>query len=481
MKKIIKEITPIKKKAENVPTKKRVAAYARVSTEQDEQLHSLQVQRDYYENYIKSNPDWELVNIYYDEGITGTSLKRRKGFNQMITDALDGKIDVILVKSVSRFARNTIDALQTTRDLKLKGVPVFFEKENIDSMDPKGEFMLTLFCSFAQEESKSISDNIKWSIRNGYKHGKFTMHTEHLLGFKKTSAGKIIIDKEQAKLVKMIYKLFLEGFNNHQLQVYLENHNILTPLGSKKWTYAVINSILTNEKYCGDAILQKKFSIDVVLHTLKKNEGELPQYRIYNNHPAIIPKSTWEYVQELYSIKYTDNSYPLSNKIECGLCHKFYQPRRNDRKKDYGKVLLYWVCNSRYKRKCNGILIHDEQMTEASTLAFENLYSSYKDEIINDLRLIASKTITTKTKQKEFSNKLSSIYPLNKDIIDYFTKFLIRKIYVVDNDYLLYEFIDDTLYRYELGTWSIKENRKINRKRREFKNKDYWGKKPKED
>ena len=160
-KKIIKEITPIKKKIENAPTKKRVTAYARVSTEQDEQLHSLQVQRDYYDNYIKSNPNWELVNIYYDEGITGTSLKRRKGFNQMIADALDGKIDVILVKSVSRFARNTIDALQTTRDLKLKSVPVFFEKENIDSMDPKGEFMLTLFCSFAQEESKSISDLLK--------------------------------------------------------------------------------------------------------------------------------------------------------------------------------------------------------------------------------------------------------------------------------------------------------------------------------
>lgn len=258
MKKIIKEITPIKKKVENVPTKKRIAAYARVSTEQDEQLHSLQVQRDYYENYIKSNPDWELVNIYYDEGITGTSLKRRKGFNQMITDALDGKIDVILVKFVSRFARNTIDALQTTRDLKLKGVPVFFEKENIDSMDPKGEFMLTLFCSFAQEESKSISDNIKWSIRNGYKHGKFTMHTEHLLGFKKTSAGKIIIDKQQAKLVKMIYILFLEGLNNHQLQGYLENHNILTPLGSKKWTYAVINSILTNKNIVEMQYFKKK-------------------------------------------------------------------------------------------------------------------------------------------------------------------------------------------------------------------------------
>lgn len=218
-----------------------------------------------------------------------------------------------------------------------------------------------------------------------------------------------------------------------------------------------------------------------MIHTLKKNEGELPQYRIYNNHPVIIPKTIWEYVQELYEVKNNDNLYPLSNKIECRLCHKYYQPKRNDRKKDYSKVLLYWVFNSRYKRKCNEILIHDDQMTEASTLAFEKLYSSYKDEILTDLNVIASKIIATKSKQKEFSNKFSSIYLLNKDVIDYFTKFLIRKIYVVDNDYLLYEFIDDTLYRYELGTWSIKENRKITRKRTEFKNKDYWKKKPDEE
>ena len=478
MKKIIKEITPIKKSDTKEKAKKRVAAYARVSTEQDEQLHSLQVQRDYYEEYIKSNPDWELVNIYYDEGISGTSLKRRKGFNQMIADALDGKIDVILVKSVSRFARNTIDALQTTRDLKLKGVPVFFEKENIDSMDPKGEFMLTLFCSFAQEESKSISDNIKWSIRNGYKNGKFTMHTEHLLGYKKLSNGKIIIDNEQAKIVKMIYKLFLEGMNNFQLQRYLEDKGILTPMGVKKWQYNVINSILTNEKYCGDAILQKKFSIDVVLHTLKKNEGELPQYRIYNNHPAIIPKATWEYVQEVYAVKFKNNLYPLSNKIECGICHNPYMPNLRDRYKDYGRKLLYWICYSRTNGNCKSILIHDEQMSEASTLAFEYLYNNYKEQILSDLDSLAAKILPSNAKQKEFNKAISTINPLNNEIVDFFTKFLIRKIYVVDNDYLLYEFIDDTLYKYELGVWSIRKNSKIQSKRNKFKNQDYWGKKP---
>ena len=157
--------------------KRKVAIYARVSTEHEEQLSALEYQVQYYDEILKNHPDWELYERYIDEGITGTSIKKRKRFIKMIQDAHEGHFDLIITREVSRFARNTIDALQTTRDLKLKGVPVFFEKENIDSMDPKGEFMLTLFCSFAQKESKSISDNIKWSIRNGYKHGKFTMHT----------------------------------------------------------------------------------------------------------------------------------------------------------------------------------------------------------------------------------------------------------------------------------------------------------------
>lgn len=224
--------------------------------------------------------------------------------------------------------------------------------------------------------------------------------------------------------------------------------------------------------------IAKKFSIDVVLHTLKKNKGESPQYRIYNNHPAIIPKATWEYVQELYAVKFKNNLYPLSNKIECGLYHSPYMPNLRDRTKDYGRKLLYWICYSRTNGDCKSVLIHDEQLSEASTLAFEYLYNNYIEQILSDLDSLAVKILPSKAKQKEFNKTISTINPLNNEIVDYFTKFLVRKIYVVDNNYLLYEFIDDTLFKYELGVWSIRKNSKIQSKRNKFKNQDYWGKKP---
>ena len=240
MKKIIKEITPIKKKVENVPTKKRVAAYARVSTEQDKQLHSLQVQRDYYENYIKSNPDWELVNIYYDEGITGTSLKRRKGFNQMITDALDGKIDVILVKSVSRFARNTIDALVNIRKLKDKGVEVFFEKENIYTFGTGGELLLTIMSSIAQEESRSISENVTWGKRKAFQDGKVALPYKCFLGYKKGENGLPEIEPEGAKIVRRIYRMFIEGKSQSTIASTLTKEGVPTPSGKTKWNIMLL-------------------------------------------------------------------------------------------------------------------------------------------------------------------------------------------------------------------------------------------------
>lgn len=289
MKKGSKGNHPKEKKGTIERTKKRVAAYARVSTEKDEQLHSLQSQREHFESFIKSNKDWEFVEIYYDEGITGTSLRHRDGFNRMIDDAMNGKIDVILVKSVSRYARNTLDALKTTRDLKVKGIPVYFEKENVDTLDPKGEFMLTLYCAFTQEKSKSISENIKWAKRRGYKERKADFPYSHLIGITKSrSSSKITIDKDGAKIVRLIYKLFFEGYGMQCTVEKLRELNVPTTTGldPSHWTTNNILSILSNEKYCGDVIRQKKFTIDPILHTSKMNEGELPQYRIYNNHPA---------------------------------------------------------------------------------------------------------------------------------------------------------------------------------------------------
>lgn len=304
--------------------KKRVAAYTRVSTEQDEQLNSLSVQQRYFEELINKNPEWINVGIYYDEGISGTSLKKREGFNRLITDALDGKIDLILVKSISRFARNTVDALQTIRALKAKGVTVFFEKENIDSMDMKSEFILTIMSSLAQEESQSLSENIKWGLHKVYREGKVWVPYSNFLGYRRGNKYELIIDKEQAKFVRLIYRLFLEGRSPFYIARMFDSLNIPT-MRKGKWASSTIKSILENEKYCGDAILQKTFITDFMTHTAKVNEGELPAYYVKNDHPAIIRRATWDEVQFQISQRtiHSSDVYPFSTNIY-QVCNKYF-------------------------------------------------------------------------------------------------------------------------------------------------------------
>lgn len=227
-------------------SKIRVAAYTRVSTEQEEQLSSLSVQQRYFEDLINKNPEWINVGIYYDEGISGTRLKKRDGFNKMIQDSLDGKTDLILVKSISRFARNTVDALQTIRALKAKGIKVVFEKEDIDSMNMKSEFILTIMSSLAQEESQSLSENIKWGKQKIFREGKVSIPYSHFLGYKQGGKYIMVIDKEQAKIVRFIYRLFPEGNSPYQISKKLNKENIPTVM-NKTWTNNAITSILSNE------------------------------------------------------------------------------------------------------------------------------------------------------------------------------------------------------------------------------------------
>lgn len=238
-------------------SKLKVCAYARVSTEKDGQLNSLESQRQYYINYINSKPEWEFVGIYYDEGISGLSIKRRDGFNKMIQDAKDGKINIILTKSISRFARNTIDTLTTTRMLKSIGVVVIFEKENINSFDTKGEFILTVMSSLAEEEAKSISSNVAWGIRKKFEEGKFSMPYKYFYGYKKGPNGEMVIDKDQVYIIKLIYRLYLEGNSLKDIIDILNEKGIPSPRGKKWINKTTIYSILTNEKYIGDALLQK--------------------------------------------------------------------------------------------------------------------------------------------------------------------------------------------------------------------------------
>jgi len=267
--------------------KRRVAGYARVSTDHEDQVTSYEAQVDYYTNYIKGRDDWEFVAIYTDEGISATNTKRREGFKAMVADALAGKIDLIVTKSVSRFARNTVDSLTTVRTLKEKGVEIYFEKENIWTLDAKGELLITIMSSLAQEESRSISENTTWGQRKRFADGKASVAYKRFLGYDRGPNGGFVVNQEQAKTVKLIYKLFLDGLTCHAIAKELTERKLPTPGGKAVWSQSTVRSILTNEKYKGDALLQKEFTVDFLKKKTKKNEGEIPQYYVEGNHEAI--------------------------------------------------------------------------------------------------------------------------------------------------------------------------------------------------
>ena len=279
--------------------KKRVAAYARVSTVQEAQQHSLELQIDYYTNFITNHTDWEFAGIYSDHGVTGTSYENRKGFQRMIEDAKAGKIDLILTKSVSRFARNTVDSLSVARELKSCGTEVYFEKEDISSLDPQAELMFTIMSSLAQEESRTLSENIRWGKKRSMEAGKVSLGWSNFLGYEKGPDGLPKIVPSEAKIVRKIYRLFLAGESYGKIAKRLTAEGVLTPARKQTWTPMAVRRILINEKYKGDALLQKTYSKDFLDRKIHINHGERPQYYVKNSHPAIISPEMFDKVQEL--------------------------------------------------------------------------------------------------------------------------------------------------------------------------------------
>ena len=309
--------------------KRRVAGYARVSTDSDEQFTSYEAQVDYYTEYIQSRSDWEFVAVYTDEGISGCSTKHRAGFREMVADALNGKIDLIVTKSVSRFARNTVDSLVTIRRLKEKGVEVYFEKENIFSFDGKGELLLTIMSSLAQEESRSISENVTWGQRKRFADGKVNLPYKHFLGYDRGEDGEPVIHEAEAETVRLIYRLFLAGKTPVMICKQLQEMQIPTPSEKTVWSKTTVTSILQNEKYKGDALLQKCFTVDFLSKRTKANAGEVPQYYVENSHPAIIVPEEWEQVQaEFARRKAMGGAYSgkdaLSARLVCEDCGGFF-------------------------------------------------------------------------------------------------------------------------------------------------------------
>ena len=349
----MKKITEIKRSKPVLPERKKVAAYCRVSMETERLHHSLSAQISRYSELIQSNPQWEFAGIYADEGISGTKAEKRPEFMRLIADCDAGKIDIVLTKSISRFARNTVDLLKTVRHLKDIGVEVRFEKENIRSLSDDGELMLTLLASFAQEESRSISENEKWSVKKRMEQGIPTAKPP-ILGYKWVG-NHLEIVPEEAAVVKRIFQNFLDGKSRLETERELEAEGIRSVNGNVMRD-SQLKHILNNITYTGNTLLQKEFVEDPITKKRRKNKGQLPQYFIENTHEAIIDMDTWQYVQD--EMERRRKLGPLANKslniccftgkIKCPYCGLSYM---HNRRKKNGHEQEFWVCGSRKKKR----------------------------------------------------------------------------------------------------------------------------------
>jgi site-specific DNA recombinase len=392
-------------------TKLRVAAYCRVSTDSDEQETSYDAQVSHYKEYIQQNPQWTLAGIFADDGISGTNTKKRDEFNRMIDECMAGNIDMIITKSISRFARNTLDCLQYIRQLKDKNIPVYFEKESINTMDAKGEVLITIMASLAQQESQSLSQNVKLGLQYRYQQGKVTVNCNRFLGYTKGNDGKLVIDPEQSEVVKRIYREYLEGSSMDKISAGLEADGILTGAGKEKWHTSTINKILRNEKYMGDALLQKTYTTDFLTKKRIKNNGTVPQYYVEDDHEAIIPKELFMQVQEELVRRRVVHKSPSGKKrtyscnhcfaqiIVCGECGELY---RRVHWNNHGCKSIVWRCISRLEptaadMNCTNQTVNETVLEEVTVKALNQILSSRKDFLKQLQENIARAVVTTDT------------------------------------------------------------------------------------
>ncbi|HEM6036573.1 TPA: recombinase family protein [Streptococcus suis] len=394
MKKVITiEATPsiIRSSSDDFSLKKRrVAGYARVSTDHEDQATSYESQMRYYSDYINGRDDWEFVKMYSDEGISGTNTKLRTGFKAMVEDALNGKIDLIITKSVSRFARNTVDSLTTVRQLKEVGVEIYFEKENIWTLDSKGELLITIMSSLAQEESRSISENVTWGLRKQFAEGKVHFPYTNVLGFKAGEDGAIVVDQDEAKTVRYIFQQALIGKSPYHIAKDLTEQGIPSPSGKSQWNATTIKRMLRNEKYKGDALLQKTFTIDFLTKKKNINRGELPQYYVENNHEAIVDRETFDAVQLVLDNKGRKSSTTIfSSKLVCGDCGHFFGSKVWHSTSKYRRVI--YQCNEKYKgiSKCSTPHVTEEEVKQWFVSAVNQVLDN-RLEVIDNLYVLLS-------------------------------------------------------------------------------------------
>ncbi|VTT02558.1 recombinase family protein [Streptococcus dysgalactiae] len=394
MKKVITiEATPsiIRSSSDEFSLKKRrVAGYARVSTDHEVQATSYESQMRYYSEYINGRDDWEFVKMYSDEGISGTNTKLRTGFKSMVEDALDGKIDLIITKSVSRFARNTVDSLTTVRQLKEVGVEIYFEKENIWTLDSKGELLITIMSSLAQEESRSISENVTWGLRKQFAEGKVHFPYTNVLGFKAGEDGAIVVDQDEAKTIRYIFQQALIGKSPYHIAKDLTEQVIPSPSGKSHWNATTIKRMLRNEKYKGDALLQKTYTTDFLTKKKNINRGELPQYYVENNHEAIVDRETFDAVQQVLENKGRKSSTTIfSSKLVCGDCGHFFGSKVWHSTSKYRRVI--YQCNEKYKgiSKCSTPHVTEEEVIQWFISAVNQVLDN-RIEVIDNLYVLLS-------------------------------------------------------------------------------------------
>jgi len=440
------------------PKKKKMAAYCRVSTDQAEQQTSYEAQVTYYTTYITGHLDYDLAGIYADEGITGTNTKKREQFNKMIEDCKAGKIDMIITKSISRFARNTLDCLNYVRLLKGLGIGIIFEKENINTLDGKGEVLLSILSSLAQDESRSISENCTWGIRRRFEQGKIIVNHIKFLGYDKDDSGNLIINEEQAKIVRRIYTEFLEGKGANRIAKDLETEGVMHWNGKGKWYHGTIRKMLSNEKYKGDALLQKTYTVDFLNKKRVKNDGQVPQYYVEDSHPAIIDKDTWEAVQlemerrKVFAekhgiglIDYATVNSPFSGKVICGKCGKAFG-RKVWNSTDERLRRIVWRCNGKYEVKgekgCESRHI-DEYVLYQAFINASNAVVENKEYFMEKWQQVmeSEDDILKRVTAKRFIKIFSKAEPIDQFEVDLYFK-LVEKIVVYDSGVLVVSLLD---------------------------------------
>jgi DNA invertase Pin-like site-specific DNA recombinase len=438
--------------------KTRVAAYCRVSTDHEEQEGSFKNQMTYYTDMIEGREDWELAGIFADDGISGTGTRKRAGFMDMIQACEEGRVDLVITKSISRFARNTADSLNFSRKLKALGIPIIFEKENVNTMEASGELMFTILSSLAQEESRNISENSAWGIRSKFQQGIPHLNCECLLGYDKDENGNLVINEEQAVTVRRIYRDFLEGWTVSEISRRLNEEGVPGVHGKATWYPISIERVLKNEKHVGDILMQKTFTSDFLTKTVRENNGQLEQYYIKDNHPGIVSREEWDAVQlelerresfrQRHSIHTIGSSTddPYYSRVFCAACGGKLVRKAWKRMRE-----PFWKCENAEKKKghtCEAENVMEATLKKAVVIAWNSLVERRDEHLPHWQRMAAEGTALDRYRAR-LMIAVTADGPLEAEVPE-LTRMMLEEILVHTPTDLTVSFLDGSTIRVQV-------------------------------